>query len=209
MERIKALLAKLAKGEALTDEEKAELAAIDLDKVADSKAAAARKKAEADLKAAKERLEQLEAEAADKSNEGKTELEKVQKQLEKLNKDLAAKDAALAKADADRKKGIRDGKIGKLMSEIKLMDGVDADLVRMGLERSLADVGDDDLENGDTVKPIITGFVTKNKALIVGDTGGGAGTPGKDGAGGRGGSEDPMKMTPEQRQADLKKKGII
>lgn len=206
---IKALLAKLAKGEALTTDELAELAAFDPDKAANSAAAAARKKAEVDLKAAKDRVAELEAEAADKSNEGKTELEKVQKQLEKLTKDLATKDAALAKADADRKKGIRDGKIGKLMSDIKLMDGVDADLVRMGLERSLADVGDDDLENGDTVKPIITGFVTKNKALIVGDTGGGAGTPGKDGAGGRGGSGDPMAMTPDQRKAELQKKGII
>ena len=43
---IKVILAKAAKGETLTDEEKSALAAFDPDKVADSKAAAARKTAE-------------------------------------------------------------------------------------------------------------------------------------------------------------------
>lgn len=206
---IKAVLAKVTKGEALTDEEKAELAAYDPEKVSNSAAAAARKKAEQELKAAKDRVTELEAEVAEKGNEGKTELEKVQKQLEKLNKDLAAKDAALAKAEAERKKGIRDGKISKLMSGLKLMDGVDTDLVRLGLEKSLADLADEDLDSETAVKPLVEGFTTKNKALIVGDAGGGAGTPAKGGAAGGAGSGDPMKMTAEQRQADLKKKGII
>lgn len=206
---IKAVLAKVANGEALTDDEKAELKAYDPDKVSNSAAAAARKKAEQELKAAKDRVAELELEASEKGNEGKTELEKVQKQLEKLTKDLATKDQALAKAEAERKKGIRDGKISKLLSGIKLMDGVDQDLVRMGLERSLVDVGDDDLDSEAAYKPVLEGFITKNKALIVGDAGGGAGTPAKGGAAGAAGSGDPMQMTPEQRQAELKKKGII
>jgi hypothetical protein len=206
---IKAILAKVAKGEVLTDEEKAELAAYDPDKVSNSAAAAARKKAEQELKAAKDRVAELEAEAADKSNEGKTELEKATKQLEKLTKALADKDALIAKGEADRKKSLRDGKISKLMSGIKLMDGVDTDLVRMGLDRALADIGDDDLDSETVYKPVLAGFTAKNKALIVGDSGGGAGSPPKPGAGGGQGSNDPMKMSPEERQADLKKKGII
>lgn len=206
---IKALLAKVAKGEVLTDDEKAELSGYDPDKVSNSAAAAARKKAEADLKAAKDRVAELEAEAADKSNEGKTELEKVQKALEKANKTLADKDALIAKAAADQKKAARDGKIAKILSNIKLMDGVDADLVRMGLDRAMEGIGDDDLDSEEAIKPVLSGFVTKNKALIVGDAGGGAGSPPKDGAAGARGSVDPMKMTPDERAADLKKKGII
>ena len=206
---IKAVLANVAKGEVLTDEEKAELAAYDPDKVTASAYTAARKKAEQELKAAKDRVAELEAEAADKSNEGKTELEKATKQLEKLTKAIADKDALIAKGEAERKKSIRDGKISKLMSGIKLMDGVDQDLVRLGLERSLADVSDEDLDSEAAYKPVLEGFTTKNKALIVGDEGGGAGTPAKGGAAGGQGSSDPMKMTAEQRQAELKKKGII
>jgi DNA repair exonuclease SbcCD ATPase subunit len=206
---IKALLAKVAKGEALTDEEKQALTEYDPDRAANSAAAAARKKAEAELKAAKDKVTELEQQLSEAGNEGKTELEKLQKALEKANKTLAEKDALIQKAEADRKKGIRDGKIGKIMSGLKLMDGVDQDLVRMALDRTFADVGDDDLDNETTIKPLLDGFTAKNKALIVGDAGGGTGTPPKDGARGGGGATDPMKMTAEERRADMKKKGIL
>jgi hypothetical protein len=206
---IKALLTKVLKGDALTDEDKQALTEYDPDRSANSAAAAARKKAEGELKAARDRAAELEAQLAEAGSEGKTELEKLQKQVEKLSKTITDKDALLQKAEADRKKGLRDGKIGKLMSGIKLMDGVDADLVRMGLERSLSEIGDDDLDNDDATKPVLAGFMTKNKALIVGDAGGGGGTPPKDGASGASGSGDPMKMTAAERQVELKKKGII
>jgi multidrug efflux pump subunit AcrA (membrane-fusion protein) len=206
---IKAILAKAAKGETLTDEERTLLASYDPDKAANSAAAAARKKAEAELKEARDKVTELEQQISEAGSEGKTELEKLQKQVEKLTKSLADKDAAIAKAEAERKKGIRDGKIGKIAAGMKLMEGVDPDLVRMALDRAFAEVADDDLDVAEKTAPIIDGFVGKNKALIVGDKGGGSGTPPKDGAGGGSGSSDPMKMTAEQRQAELKKKGII
>jgi len=184
---IKALLAKAAKGETLTDEERAALADYDPDKAANSAAAAARKKAESDLKVARDKVAELEQQLSEAGNEGKTELEKLQKALEKANKTLAEKDALIQKAEADRKKSVRDGKIGKILSGLKLMDGVDQDLVRLALERTFADVGDDDLDVADTIKPLIDGFAAKNKALILGDNGGGAGTPPKDGPGGSSG----------------------
>lgn len=187
---IKELIAKLAKGETLTDEEKQFVTDYDPEKAANSAAAAARKKAEAELKAAREKAAELEAQLADAGNEGKTELEKLQKQVEKLNKSIADKDAAIAKAAADQKKSARDSKIGKIMSGMKLMDGVDQDLVRMALDRALGEVGDDDLDKADVTKPILDGFIGKNKALIVGDAGGGGGTPPKGGAG-NGGSGTP------------------
>jgi hypothetical protein len=202
---IKAILAKVLKAEALTDEEKQALTEYDPDRIA----AAGRKKAEADLKVMVEKVTELEAQLAEAGNEGKTETEKLQKQLEKLTKTVAEKDALIQKAEADRKKGIRDGKISKVLGGIKIMDGVDPDLVKLALERSFADVADDDLEDQVKTKEIVTGFVTKNKALILGDQGGGTGTRPKDEAGGSRGSSDPSKMTAEEREKDLKKRGII
>jgi esterase/lipase len=206
---IKSILAKVTAGETLTDEEKTALKEYDPDKTANSAAAAARKKAEADLKAAKDRVAELEGQLDEAGSAGKSELEKAQKAIEKLTKTLADKDAAIAKADAERKKNVRDGHISKMLQGIKLMDGVDPELARIAIDRAMAEIADDDLVKEEATRPILDAFMTRNKALIVGDQGGGTGTPPKAGAGGQSGSSDPSKMTAEQRAADLKKRGII
>jgi hypothetical protein len=68
---IKDILAKVAKGEALTDQEKSDLAAYDPDKAANDAAAAARRKAEQEAGDAKAALKKLqdEADAAKKAQE--------------------------------------------------------------------------------------------------------------------------------------------
>lgn len=185
---IKALLAKIAKGETLTTEELAFVAAYDPERAANSAAAAARKKAEADLKTAKDRVTELESQLADAGDAGKTELEKLQKQVEKLTKTLADKEAVIAKATADQKKTVRDGKIAKILSKFEVMPGVDVELARMGLERALADVGDDDLDGVNETHSAVSEFVSKSPGLFVGDKGGGNGTPPKDGSGNGSGS---------------------
>jgi hypothetical protein len=183
---IKALLAKVAKGEALTEEEKTWMAGYDPDKTANSAAAAARKAAEKERDALKEKLAELETQLADAGNEGKTELEKLQKQVEKLNKALTDKDALIAKAAADQKKAARDAKIGKLLSTLELMPRVDPELARLGLERELTAIGDDEIDAVDAAHPAVSGFIAKSPGLFVGDKGGGSGTPPKDGPGGKG-----------------------
>lgn len=182
---IKELLAKAAKGETLTEEERSELAAYDPDRVSNGAAAAARKAAEKERDALKAQLAEAEEKLANADVNGKSELEQLKAQVVKLTKLAADKDQLIAKAAADQKKTTRDGKIGKILSGLRLMpDGaVDPDMVRLALDHVLAGVEDDALDNADAVKPIIDGLVSKNKGWFVGDSGGGSGTPPKDGHG--------------------------
>jgi hypothetical protein len=206
---IKAILAKAAKGEALSDEEKTALAAYDPDKAADSKAAAARKEAEKQRDALKAQLADLETKLEDAGNAGKSEVELLKKQVEKLSKDLEGQKLAVTKAEGEKRALVRGTMLDRIMAGLKLVDGVDAALPRLALERALADVQDADLESEASVKPVLDEFRAKNKALLLDDSGGGGGTPPKDGAGSGGGALAADKMTPVQREADLKKRGII
>lgn len=207
---VKDLLAKIAKGEALTDEEKTFLAGYDPDKVANSTAAAARKSAEAKLKEKEAALQQLQAdidalraESEEKANANKPELEKLAHELEKSRKALADSQAALAKLDQEKRQILRNGKIGKILGGLKFVDGIDFDIPRLGLEKALAEVKDEDLDTDDLVKPIVEAFKAKNKALLADQSGHGGGNPPKDGTGGAGGGkhsytrEEIGKMSPD------------
>lgn len=207
---IKTILAKVRKGEALTDEEKTALEAYDPDKVADSKAAAARKDAEKQRDTLKAQLEELQAKLDEAGNAGKSEVDKLKNQVEKLTKDIETHKAAVTKAEAEKRALVRGTKLDRILGGMKFVDGLDVTLPRLALEKALADVKDDDLDTEDTVKPILEAFRMKNKALLLDDSGGGGGTTPKGGAGsGNTGSGDPMKMTPAEREKDLKKRGII
>lgn len=105
---IKEVLAKVRKGEALTEEEKTLLDAYDPDKAANDAAAAARRKAETDLEKAKADLAKLQKDlettksALDsKDAEKLTEVEKLTKELDILKKQVA--EITKAKADAEAK----------------------------------------------------------------------------------------------------------
>jgi hypothetical protein len=207
---IKELLAKVAKGEALTDEEKAELAGYDPDKASNGAAAAARKAAEKERDALKAQLSELEAKLGDAENAGKSEVDQLKAQVAKLSKAVETATAAAAKAEGDRKALLRGTKLDRIVGGLKFVDGLDANLPRLALEKALADLKDEDLDNEEAVKPILSGFAERNKAILLDQSGGGAGTPAKDRAGGGGGgSSDPSKMTADQRAADLKNRGII
>lgn len=214
---VKELLAKVAKGEALTDEEKTFLAGYDPDKVVNSTAAAARKSAEAKLKEKETALQQLQAdieslraEAEEKANANKPELEKLTRELEKHKKALADSQAALTKADQEKRQMLRNGKIGKIISGLKFVDGIDFDVPRMAIEKALAEIKDEDLESADLVNPVLEVFKSKNKALLADTSGHGGGNPPKDTAGQSGAKgKTPDQMTAEERRADLKKSGIL
>ena len=180
---IKELLAKVAKGESLADDEKAFLATFDPDKIANSSAAAARKEAEKQRDALKAQLAELEGKLEEAGQVGKTEAEQLKVQLAKLTKTTDESRAALAKLEAEKRGLIRGAKLDRIMTGLKFVDGVDADLPRMALERMLAEVKDEDLDNEAAVTPIVSVFRDKNKALILDQSGGGAGAPPKDGPG--------------------------
>ena len=213
---LKSIHSKIAKGETLTDEEKTFIGEYDAEKVLNSTAAAARKSAEAKLKEKEAALQQMQAdiealhaEAEEKANANKPEIEKLTRALETLKKQVADKDAAFAKLDQEKRQMIRGGKIGRIMAGLKFVDGLDSEIPRMALEKALAAIKDDDLEAEDLVKPIVEKFKATNKAIFADTTGHGGGSPPKD-AGNQGTlTKSADQMTPTEREADLKKRGII
>lgn len=207
---IKEILAKLLKGEALTDAEKAFMAEYDPDKTADSKAAAARKAAEKERDTLRQKLIDLESQLEDAGNAGKTEVEQLKIQVAKMAKAVETATAAAAKAEGEKKALVRGTKLDRIMGGLKFVDGLDASLPRLALERAMAELKDEDLDNEDTIKPIVDGFRSKNKAILLDESGGGAGTPAKDGVKSASSGGKPIdKMTPDERRADMKKQGII
>ena len=186
---IKELLAKISKGEALTDEEKAFIAAYDPEKVVNSTAAAARKSAEAKLKEKEAELQKLQSDietlrtdADEKANANKPELEKLTREMEQLQKGLAEKETAVQQLVQEKRQMIRNGKISRIMATLKCVEGLDPEIVRLGVDKSLATLSDEDLDSEDTVNPVIEAFKAKNKAILADTSGHGGGGPPNDGA---------------------------
>lgn len=101
---IKDILAKCARGEALTDAEKSDLAAYDPDKAANDAAAAARRKAEQEATDAKTALKKLqdEAEASKKAQEDASKATQTEAQRKEAEfKALQAQVAELTKSKAE------------------------------------------------------------------------------------------------------------
>lgn len=210
---IKDILAKLAKGETLTDAEKKILAEYDPQKELDAAAAAARKKAEADalkavqdLAAAQQQLKDLQTKVSEAEGKGKTDVQKLQEQVATLTQQIQA-------GQAEKAKLIRQQKLDDVIrsSGLQFVKEVDGGIMRSALVNEFAGLSDDDLAVADKTKPVIETFRARNKAVILDLSGHGAGssphTPGGASA------EDRQKaieaMTPEQRREDLKKKGIL
>ena len=148
---IKELMAKIAKGETLTDEEKSFAGSYDPQKDIDSAASAARKKAEQERDGFKAKVEELTNQLAEAQKSGSASSETIKKlqtdvaTLMKANKESTEKLAAQARADAIRKaasdakvfcaKGISQNLFDRAVSAA--FDGVDmanADVVKATLE---------------------------------------------------------------------------
>jgi len=212
---IKELLAKVIKGETLTDEEKAFVAAYDPDKIVNSTAAAARKSAEAKLKEKETELQKLQADiealrlvAEEKANANKPELEKLTREMEKLQKGLVEKESAVQQLVQEKRQMIRNGKISRIMAGLKFVEGLDPEIIRLGVEKSLAAIGDDDLDSGEAINPVMEMFKARNKAILADTSGHGSGNPPKDTVG-LTGRKTVDKMTASERAEELRKQGII
>lgn len=186
------ILAKIAKGETLNDEEKSFVGSYDPQKDIDAAASAARKKAEKEAADAKTALEKLQGEfdtfkAENDPAKGATELQKLTKRLEKLEAD---KKAAENKAVALE----RNAKVRALAKEagINPAKGVDSKTIDLLVDNLMKDV---DLEDGDAVKAAFDGFKTSNAGLIAAGTIGGAGQKGTPGAGAYTGANPFSKKT--------------
>jgi ElaB/YqjD/DUF883 family membrane-anchored ribosome-binding protein len=174
---IKDILTKVAKGEELSDAEKAFAQGYDPDQET-SNAAAARRKAEAKAAELQAMVDKLQKQVDDTGNAGKTEVEKAQGQIKTLSDQLAAVNKRLEEADKKVAAEARNGKLSQVMKEagIQFVPGFDHDLLRSGFARAFEAIGDDDLANANVIAPIVAKFKDANKAAIVAP-GHGGGTP--------------------------------
>ena len=208
--KLRDILAKVVKGDALTDEEKKFIGDYDEQKILDSAASAARKKAETERDALKGEVEKLtkDLEAAKSQSEtGNTTIAKLQKdvaELIKANKDSQDKLAAQARTEAIR----------KAMGDAKIVcaKGISQALFDNAVNAAFNGV---DMSNEEVVKATIDTFRRDNPAMISVDGIGGAGQKGQPGDPGRWTGENPfskktfnltkgielMKSNPEQAKA--------
>ena len=166
------ILAKVAKGDALTDEEKKFVEEYDEQRILDAAAANARKKAEKERDDAKSALEKLQGEFDEFKSQNdpakkQTELERALARIAKLEKANADKDAKIA-ADA------RTARVRSLAKEagISPAKGISSDTIDLLVDNLMAKV---DIDDADAVKAAFDGFKTSNAGLIAANTVGGAG----------------------------------
>jgi len=169
------ILAKVAKGDALTDDEKKFAGEYDEQKNLDAAAANARKKAEKDAKDAKDALEKLQGEFDEFKSQNdpakkQTELEKALNRIAKLEKENADAKAQVAARD-------RAARIRALAKEagVNPAKGISAETVDLLVDNLLAKV---DIDDADAVKAAFDGFKSANAGLIAADTVGGVGVRG-------------------------------
>lgn len=214
--KLKDILAKVAKGEALTDEEKKFLAEHDPDKAANDIAAAARRKAEekaaaieAERDTLKKQFEELQSKLDGAANAGKSDLEKAQAQIAGLSKQLNDLNARVQTTEKEKATLQRNQKLTDLRrtAGIQFVQGLDQGM----LERSFASAFDgvDSLDDENVAKTKIETWKAMNKAAILDASGHGAGSPPHVGGDALARAKTIEQMTPAERKADLKKSGII
>lgn len=202
---IKAILAKIAKGESLTDEEKSILNSFDPDTVA----AAARKKAEAEAKAAADKAAEMEAKLTELQekidNAGKTEAEKAKVEQAKIAKKLADYETQVATLAREKGDIVRGHKLASIAGKMKFVDGVDRDLITGMLKAKLGTLKDEELDDDKAVEPVLKAFRESNKALLIDDSGHGSGQKrdGSNPAGGAG-AKSPEQQSDAERLAHLR-----
>lgn len=170
------ILAKVAKGDALTDEEKTFAGEYDEQKILDTAAASARKKAEKDARDAKDALEKLQSEFDEFKSQNdpakkQTELDRALTRIAKLEKENADAKAQVAARD-------RTARIRALAKEagINPAKGISPETIDLLVDNLMAKI---DIEDADAVKTAFDGFKSSNAGLIAADTVGGAGHRGQ------------------------------
>lgn len=208
--KLKDILAKVVKGDALTDEEKKFIGEYDEQKVLDAAASAARKKAETERDALKGEVEKLTKDLEDAKTQGAAgndTIAKLQKDvaaLMKSNKESQDKLAAQARTEAIR----------KAMGDAKIVcaKGISQALFDNAVSAAFNGV---DMANADVVKATIDTFKRDNPAMISVDGIGGSGQKGQPGEPGKWTGDNPfskktfnltkgielMKSNPEQAKA--------
>lgn len=209
--KIKDLLKKVLDTglDSLTPEERALLDQyedVDYEKLANDRAAKARREAEDKLAKMEEARKKLEVEMADlmkkkddEAHSKMTDLEKLQARMAKLEKDHAEAVAAREKAEKANVELTRSVKLDKIFTQLPLVEGVDAETVRAALERRLSDA---DLDDPEMVQLRVQEFKDKNKAIIRAAVNGGGGSGNDGGSGARGGGRSEVDLDELVRKAE-------
>jgi len=189
--KIKDVLVKIAKGEELSEDEKAFVESYeepDLDAAANARSKKERlkhEKAREDLQAKIDALE----ESAEELKAGGSDLEKLQREVEKLT---AKNEQATQLLDAEktaRAESQRGNALGKV--QIPWMDGVNESYRQTVLKTAFDGIDTDDLSDATVTGAIIEKIVAENASFINSGKSGGAGS----GTDEKGGSPDAGKFT--------------
>ena len=217
MMTFKETLAKILKGEALTDDDKKIVAEYDPDASANAAAAAARRKSEAaaaelqaKLTAAETKASEAEAKLAESAGKGKSE-------IERLRADFAAAAAKVTDLEtkvtkAEKARGALERKQAmqaiRAKAAIQFAPGLDQSMLEDSFARALEGA---DLADENVVKLKVSTWATMNKAAILDTTGHGSGSPAHTGAEEAAAHNHKTieDMTVEQRAADMKKKKLV
>lgn len=209
--KIAEILSKIQKGESLTDDDKKALAEFDFQKAIDGAAAAARKeaqtkademaKAKADLE---KKAQELEDALKQKSDAGKTDLEKSQSQIAELGKQLQAMQQSLAAKDKEAAQLKRSTMLADVRRKmgVQFADGLDHGMLEESFSRAFD--GIEDLSDETIIKTKVDTWTALNKAAILDTSGHGSGS--------RNPSTPPPKANeqdPAKREAELKASGLI
>ncbi len=176
---LKAILAKVAKNETLTDEEREYLQSYDPKKVADDAVAAYRRKADDKLKAVQDEVELLKAKIAEKDDALKGAEDKSSLALKTLTKQVTDMQKKLEAADAERARFARNESISGIRKKagISFVQGIDEALAAEAFAKTFAGLKDEDLADDAVCAPLVEAFKKANPALIADKSGHGAGTP--------------------------------
>ncbi len=177
---LKDILAKMAKGETLTEAEKNFLAEYNLQAELDAAAANARRVAERKAAEAEEARKTAEQEAREarealeaKENEGKSELEKLQKENEKLKQQIAERDTKIAAMGSDNERLTREAKLDRILhrSGIAFIDNVDGEAQAKLFKQQFSDLDTADLDDDQKIDGMVKVYRDRNKAIIADKTG--------------------------------------
>jgi hypothetical protein len=191
--KIKDVLAKIAKGEELSESEKAFIGTYeepDLDAAANARSKKERLKHEAKREELDAKILELEAEAED-AKAGGSDLDKLQREVEKLT---AKNEQATQLLDAEktaRAESQRGNALGKV--KIPWMDGVNDSYRQTVLNSAFEGIDTEDLSDATVTGSIIEKIVADNASFINSGKSGGAGT----GADEKGGKPNSGKFTAE------------
>jgi len=178
------ILAKIARGEDLSEAEKAFIAEYDHQAAIDAIAANARRKsedratvAEKELTEANRKAKEIQDALEAKELEGKPELEKLQAENERLKTQIAERDTQIETLSKDKEGLTRESTLETVFRKagLQFVDKVDAVAMTAFFKNAFGTLSLEDLGDDALVGPIVEAFKSANEAILADTSGHGSG----------------------------------